>query len=65
MVHMAMKIKKQLKHKSGSRFGGTIHPGSSSSWKLNWSKRGDKTVTKPREESHKLREPTFNKEKGI
>ena len=31
MVHMAMKVEKQLKRKSGSRFGATTHLGSSSS----------------------------------
>ena len=35
MVHMAMKVKRQLKCKSSSRFGATIHLGSLSSWKPN------------------------------
>ena len=38
---------------------------SSSSWKSNWSKRDDKSAVKPREESHRSKESTSNKKKGI
>ena len=55
MVHMAMKVEKQLKRKStSSRYGQNL--GSSSSWKPNWSKREDKAVSK--------KEVADNKEKG-
>ena len=62
---MAMKAKIQLKRKSSSRFGAATHSGSSSSWKPDWSKRDDEPTAKPKEESHRQRESTFNKEKGI
>ena len=64
MVHMAIKVEKHLKCKSSSRFGVVTYSGSSSSWKSNWSKRDDKPATKPREESHRPKESTSNKEKG-
>ena len=54
-----------MKHKSSSKFGAATHSGSSSSWKVDWSKRDDEPIAKPREESHKQRESTCNKEKGI
>ena len=65
MVHMTMKVERQLKRKGGPKFGVATHLGSSTLWKLNWSKRDDKPVAKPREESHRPRESTSNKEKCI
>ena len=65
MVHMAMKVERQLKCKGGSKFVAATHSGSSTLWKPNWSKRDDKLATNPREESHRPKESTSNKEKGI
>ena len=33
MVHMTMKVERELKRKSGSKFGAATHSGFSSSWK--------------------------------
>ena len=33
MVHMAMKVEKQLKRKGATRYGSTFYSGSNSSWK--------------------------------
>ncbi|GKU99868.1 hypothetical protein SLEP1_g12650 [Rubroshorea leprosula] len=47
MVHMTMKIERQLKHKGAtSRIG--QNSGSSSSWKLNWSKKEENFAFKPK-----------------
>ncbi|GKV13414.1 hypothetical protein SLEP1_g24421 [Rubroshorea leprosula] len=47
MVHMAMKVEQQLKRKGATTRTGQ-NSGSSSSWKLNWSKKEENSVFKPK-----------------
>ncbi|GKV00615.1 hypothetical protein SLEP1_g13281 [Rubroshorea leprosula] len=47
MVHMAMKVEQQLKRKGATTRTGQ-NSGSSSSWKLNWSKKEENYVFKPK-----------------
>ena len=65
MVHMTMKVERQLKHKGNSKFGAATNSNSSSSWKSSWSKKDDKSTTKPKEEIHRSKESTSNKENDI
>ena len=44
MVHMAMKVKRQLKGRSGSRFGVVAPLGSSSSWKASGRNKEDSEI---------------------
>ena len=48
MVHMAMKVERQLKRKGNSKFGAATNLNSSSSWKSSWSKKDDKLASKPK-----------------
>ena len=65
MVHMTMKVERHLKLKGNSKFGAATNLNSSSSWKSSWSKKDDKLAAKPKDESHKSKKSTSNKEKGI
>ncbi|GKV11625.1 hypothetical protein SLEP1_g22866 [Rubroshorea leprosula] len=47
MVHMAMKVQRELKRKGATTRTGQ-NSGSSSSWKLNWSKKEENSVFKPK-----------------
>ncbi|KAH9698046.1 hypothetical protein KPL71_023856 [Citrus sinensis] len=59
MVHMAMKMERQLKKKGSTR----TNLGSSSSWKSKWSK-DEKVVSKPKIEPFKDHKEGGNKRKG-
>ncbi|GKU90913.1 hypothetical protein SLEP1_g4857 [Rubroshorea leprosula] len=59
MVHMAMKVERQLKHKGATTRIGQ-NSGSSSSWKLNWSKKEENSVFKPKIVASKLKEVGSN-----
>ncbi|KAH9724547.1 Endonuclease [Citrus sinensis] len=59
MVHMAMKVERQLKKKGSSR----TNLGSSSSWKSKWSK-DEKVVSKPKIEPIKDHKEGGNQSKG-
>ncbi|GKV11635.1 hypothetical protein SLEP1_g22875 [Rubroshorea leprosula] len=59
MVHMAMKVERQLKHKEATtRTGQNL--GSSSSWKLNLSKKEENSVFKPKTATSKSKEVGSN-----
>ncbi|GKV11638.1 hypothetical protein SLEP1_g22878 [Rubroshorea leprosula] len=47
IVHMAMKVERQLKRKGATTRTGQ-NSGSSTSWKLNWSKKEENSVFKPK-----------------
>ena len=53
MVHMAMKIEKQLKSKGTTRYDSRSSSGSNSSWKSNWKNKDDKPLNKPRDDVSK------------
>ncbi|KAH9687341.1 hypothetical protein KPL70_014729 [Citrus sinensis] len=59
MVHMTMKVERQLKKKGSTR----TNLGSSSSWKSKWSK-DEKTISKPKIESFKDHKDGGNQSKG-
>ncbi|GKV07038.1 hypothetical protein SLEP1_g18849 [Rubroshorea leprosula] len=59
MVHMAMKVEQQLKRKGATTRTGQIS-GSSSSWKLNWSKKEENSVFKPKTATSKSKEVGSN-----
>ena len=63
MVSLAIKIERQLKEKS---LGYNSKPYSSftSSWKLNWSKKDDKTIVKPKMDETKSKTELGNKKKS-
>ena len=63
MVHMAMKVKRQLKRKGGSKFSvATNLNSSSSSWKSNWrNDEGTDSKTKPEPLKKKEEVPDVNK----
>ncbi|GKV11634.1 hypothetical protein SLEP1_g22874 [Rubroshorea leprosula] len=52
MVHMAMKVERQLKHKGATTRTGQ-NPGSSFSWKPNWSKKEENSAFKPKTSASK------------
>ncbi|GKV50463.1 hypothetical protein SLEP1_g57164 [Rubroshorea leprosula] len=55
MVHMAMKVERQLKRKGATSRTGQ-NSGSSSSWKLNWSKKEENSAFKPKTAASKSKE---------
>ena len=59
MVHMAMKVERQLKKKGSTR----TNLGSSSSWKSKWSK-DEKAISKPKIEPFKDHKEGGNQSKG-
>ncbi|GKV43146.1 hypothetical protein SLEP1_g50479 [Rubroshorea leprosula] len=59
MVHMAMKVEQQPKRKGATTRTGQ-NSGSSSSWKLNWSKKEENSVFKPKTAASKSKEVGSN-----
>ncbi|GKV46464.1 hypothetical protein SLEP1_g53445 [Rubroshorea leprosula] len=59
MVHMAMKVERQLKRKGATTRTGQ-NSGSSSSWKLDWSKKEENSVFKPKTAASKSKEVGSN-----
>ncbi|GKV06999.1 hypothetical protein SLEP1_g18811 [Rubroshorea leprosula] len=59
MVHMATKVEWQLKRK-GATSRARQNSGSSSSWKLNWSKKEENSVFKPKTAASKSKEVGSN-----
>ncbi|GKV13218.1 hypothetical protein SLEP1_g24263 [Rubroshorea leprosula] len=59
MVHMAMKVERQLKRKGATTRTGQ-NSSSSSSWKLNWSKKEENFVFKPKTAASKSKEVGSN-----
>ncbi|GLU12626.1 hypothetical protein SLE2022_292900 [Rubroshorea leprosula] len=59
MVHMAMKVERQLKRK-GATTGTGQNSSSSSSWKLNWSKKEENSVFNPKIAASKSKEVGSN-----
>ncbi|GKV42201.1 hypothetical protein SLEP1_g49638 [Rubroshorea leprosula] len=59
MVHMAMKVERQLKHKEATTRTGQ-NSGSSYSWKLNWSKKEENYAFKPKTPASKSKEVNSN-----
>ena len=59
MVHMAMKVERQLKKKGSTR----TNLGSSSSWKSKWSK-DEKAISKPKIKPFKDHKEGGNQSKG-
>ncbi|GKV00617.1 hypothetical protein SLEP1_g13283 [Rubroshorea leprosula] len=59
MVHMAMKVERQLKHKGATNRTGQ-NSGFSSSWKLNWSKKEENFAFKPKTSASKSKEVGSN-----
>ncbi|GKV17965.1 hypothetical protein SLEP1_g28407 [Rubroshorea leprosula] len=55
MVHMAMKVERQLKHKGATTRTGK-NPGSSFSWKPNWSKKEENSAFKPKTSASKSKD---------
>ncbi|GKV06979.1 hypothetical protein SLEP1_g18793 [Rubroshorea leprosula] len=55
MVHMAMKVERQLKRKGATTKTGQ-NLGSSFSWKLNWSKKEENSTFKPKTIAYKSKE---------
>ena len=63
MVHMAMKVERQLKRRGTmSRYGS--NSGSTSSWKSTWGKKDEKTPFKPKAEGTKPKEGGSSHDKG-
>ena len=61
MVHMAMKVERQLKRKGSTRHG---QNSSSSSWRSNWGRKEDKVDVKSKPESSKSKDAGSSMEKG-
>ncbi|GKV11343.1 hypothetical protein SLEP1_g22607 [Rubroshorea leprosula] len=55
MVHMAMKVERQLKHKGATTRTGK-NPGSSFAWKPNWSKKEENSALKPKTSTFKSKD---------
>ncbi|GKV49077.1 hypothetical protein SLEP1_g55848 [Rubroshorea leprosula] len=64
MVHMAMKIERQPKRKGATTRTGQ-NSGSSSSWKLNWSKKEENYAFKPKTAASKSKEVGNNEKSKI
>ncbi|GKV10964.1 hypothetical protein SLEP1_g22259 [Rubroshorea leprosula] len=64
MVHMVMKVKQKLNRKGATIKTGQ-NPGSSSSWKLNWSKKEENSAFKPKTVASKLKEVGSNERSKI
>ncbi|GKV34681.1 hypothetical protein SLEP1_g43035 [Rubroshorea leprosula] len=59
MVHMVVKVERQLKRKGATSRTGQ-NSGSSSSWKLNWSRKEENSVFKPKTAASKSKEVGSN-----
>ncbi|GKV11125.1 hypothetical protein SLEP1_g22406 [Rubroshorea leprosula] len=64
MVHMAVKVERQLKRKGATSKIGQ-NSSSSSSWKLNWSKKEENSVFKPKTAASKSKEVGSNEKSKI